>query len=111
MPFYLDNRHQQYIVALVQFEFVYILHMHRQQIQANICKWLHDYRHDIECLEHNYMDPGNVHLHKPDGMDSLDLMNIRVVRMQSMDYHDNRPSNSNAHDDYNLVCKWHFVHS
>lgn len=38
-------------------------------------------------------------------------MNILVFRMRSMDCHDIRPSNSNVHDDYNLVCKWHFVHS
>lgn len=111
MPFYLDNRHQQYIVALVHIEFVCTLRMHRQQILVNICKWPHDYRHDIERLGHNYMDPGNVHLCKQDGMDSLDLMNILVFRMQSMDYHDNRPSNSNAHDDYNLVYKWHIAHN
>lgn len=111
MPFYLDNRHQQYIVLLVDIEFGCILCMRRQQILANICKWPHDYRHGIEHLEHNYMDPDNVRLCKQDGMDSLHLMNILVFHMQSMDCHDNRLGNSSVHDDYNLVYKWHFVHS
>lgn len=44
-------------------------------------------------------------------MDNLDSKNIRVFRMQLMDYPDNHPNNSIVHDDCNRIYKLHFGRS
>lgn len=107
-PIWTGNRHRLYIVALVQLELVYTLCMHRQHIQANICMWPRDCRHDIERLVRSCMDLGNVHWHRPNGMDNHGLLCILVVRKQPTDFHDNHSGNHNAHDDCNLIYRWHF---
>lgn len=103
----MDNLHPSYIVASVEFRLNYILCTHRRRILANIYRWQHDYQHDTELLVHSCMDLDSVHSNKPNGMDNRCLMCIRVVRMKPTDFHDIHPSNSNVHDDCNLIDRWH----
>lgn len=110
MPICLGNQHQLCIAVFLQLELLHILNTHHQQNQVNIYMSLYDYQHDIELLEHNDMDLGNVHLHKLNGMGNLDLLCIQVFHMKLMDFRDNYLNSSIVHDDYNRIDKLHFFH-
>lgn len=104
----MDNRHRRYIVACVESELDYNLYRRHRYILVSIYMLQYDCRHDIGRLVHNCMGLDSVHLRKPNGMDSPDLMCIRAVRKQPTDCHDIHLSNSNVHDDYNQSDKLHF---